>query len=238
MLYFAKGVPTVAGERTLRVKRLMDARRAVPHAPSLYAAVLKGLAIVSVRVPELRRAYMPYPWPRLYEHPHSVGATIINRKWDGTEDATFLCPILHPEREPLAKLQAKLNQLRTDPIEKHGSLRRLVRTSRFPRPVRRALWAAGLHVSGPLRARTFGTFAVNSVAGLRARMLQFMTPITTILYVGSPTRDGEMDVQLAFDHRVYDGVTSIRIAIELERALNNEIAAEIRAGGGEARAAA
>jgi hypothetical protein len=232
MLYFAKSVPVVAGERTLRVRRLVEARRATTHAPSIYASVLKAMGIVSMRVPELRRAYMPFPWPRLYEHPHSVATTIINRKF-GDEDATFLCPLLHPEREPLTKIQSKLDRLRNDPVEQHGSLRRLVRHSRYPRPIRRAMWAAGLRFSGSLRAGMFGTFAINSVAGLRSRMLQFMTPITTVLYVGSPNKDGEMDVQLAFDHRVYDGTTTVRIAVELERVLNNEIATEIRAGGAE-----
>jgi hypothetical protein len=237
MLHFAKSVPIVAGERTVRVRRLMEARRSTPHAPSLYAACLKAMGIVSMRLPELRRAYLPYPWPRLYEHPHSVATTIINRKF-GEEDATFLCPILYPEREPLAKIQAKLDGLRNDAIEKHGSLRRIVRNSRFPRPIRRALWSAGLHFSGSYRARTFGTFAINSVAGLRSRMLQFMTPITSVLYVGSPTKEGEMDLQLAFDHRVFDGATGARVAIELERVLNNEITAEIRAGGESMKAAA
>src|SRR5579883_716438 len=127
-----------------------------------------------MRVPELRRAYLPFPWPRLYEHPHSVALPTLNRKWND-EYATIACPLLYPERKPLLEIQAKLNALQNDPFEKHGTLRRLVRNTRFPRPIRRALWATGLYVSGGFRARTFGTFAINTVAGFRSRMLQFVT---------------------------------------------------------------
>ena len=228
MLYFSRGVPVVAGERTLRLRPLADARRETPFAPGWFALVTKGFGIVSARMPELRRAYMPYPWPRLYEHPFSVASVVINREYQG-EPAACMCPVKKPEQQPLATLQAKLNALRTDPFEKHGSLRRLVRTSRFPRPVRRALWAVGLHATGPLRANTFGTFGVNSVAQMRSRMLQFVTPITSVLYYDSVNRDGEMVVQIAFDHRVFDGYTAGRALGELESVLNTELAAEVRA---------
>jgi hypothetical protein len=234
MLYFSRSVPVVAGERTLRLCPLAEARRAGPVAVGWFSLIVRGFALVSARMPELRRAYMPYPWPRLYEHPFSVASVVIDREWEG-EHAACMCPIKHPERMDLAGLQAKLHALRTDPFEKHGSLRRLVRTSRFPRPIRRTLWAIGLHGSGRLRANTFGTFGVNSVALMRSRMLQFVTPITSVLYYDSVNRDGEMTVQIAFDHRVFDGYTAGRALGELESVLNTELVAELRqAAGGQA----
>lgn len=228
MLHAARSVPVVAGERTLRIRPLIDARRTVRFAPGWYASFVKAIGIVSMRLPELRRAYLPYPWPRLYEHPHSVASVIFDRVWNG-EHATFLCPVRHPERMELGAVQAKLKAFQDDPIEAHGPLRRLVRNARYPRPVRRALWWAGLNWHGALRAGYFGTVAVNSVAGLRSRMNQFVTPITSVLYVGSPNPDGTLVTQLAFDHRVFDGYIGARVGMELENVLNTEIAAEIRA---------
>jgi hypothetical protein len=228
MLHFAMKVPVVAAERTLKVRSLVDARRATPFAPSWYATMLKAYSMVSVRIPELRRAYMPYPWPHLYEHPFSVGSVIVNREFQG-EQATFMCPMLHPERLPLTKLHDKLQSLQNDPVEKHGSMRRLIRTTRFPRPIRRLLWATGLYASGGLRAGNFGTFSINTNAkGRRIRTLQFVTPTTSVFYFGTPSREGDMDIQVAFDHRVLDGATAYRIGTELEAVLNTELAAETR----------
>ena len=180
---------------------------------------------------------MPYPWPRLYEHPYSVASAVIDREWQG-EHATFLCPMLHPEQRPLTAIHDKLRGFQADPVENHGALRRLIRNTRFPLPLRRALWAVGLYGSGQLRARQFGTFAINSVAGLRSRMLQFMTPITSVLYFGSVSREGELDVQFAFDHRVFDGYVAGRALGELESILNTEIAAETRVSGRQPNQAA
>jgi hypothetical protein len=231
MLHFAMKVPVVAAERTMRIRTLVEARRATPFAPSWYATILKAFAIVSERIPELRRAYMPYPWPHLYEHPYSVGSVVLNREFRG-EQATFMCPVLHPERVTLTKLHDKLQSLQNDPVEKHGSMRRLIRTSKFPLPIRRLLWAIGLYAWGGMRAGNFGTFAINSNAkAKRLRTLQFVTPITSVLYIGLPSREGEMDVQLAIDHRVFDGVTVYRIFNELECVLNAELVAETCVSG-------
>ncbi len=231
MLHFAMKVPVVAAERTLRIRTLVEARRATPFAPSWYATMLKAFAMVSERIPELRRAYMPYPWPHFYEHPFSVGSVVINREYEG-EPATFLCPVLHPERLPLTKLHDKLQSLQNDPVEKHGSMRRLIRTSKFPRQIRRLLWAMGLYLSGGLRAGNFGTFSINTNAkGRGIRTLQFVTPITSVFYFGLPSSEGNMDTQLAFDHRVFDGVTAYRIGTELESVLNKELSTETRLSG-------
>jgi hypothetical protein len=231
MLHFAMKVPLVAAERTLRIRTLVEARRATPFAPSWYATMFKAFAMVSERIPELRRAYMPFPWPHFYEHPFSVGSVVITREYEG-EPATFLCPVLHPERLPLTKLHDKLQSLQNDPVEKHGSMRRLIRTSKLPRPIRRLFWATGLYLSGSLRAGNFGTFSINTNAkGRGIRTLQFVTPLTSVFYFGLPSNEGSMDTQLAFDHRVFDGATAYRIGSELESVLNRDLAAETRVSG-------
>lgn len=235
LLYFASKVRTVAVARTLRVRALADARKASELSVGWGALLTKGLGIVSQRVPELRWAYMPYPWPHFYEAPYSVASVVVDREFAG-EHAVFLAPMLHPERLPLVEVQEKLDRYKTAPIESLGPFRRLVRTTRFPLPVRRLLWRIGLYGSGYMRARNFGTFGVNSMALMRITLVQTTTPITATLFYDAVSRDGELPVQLAFDHRVFDGYVAGKVLGELEKVLNAEILAEVR--GNEAKAAA
>lgn len=231
MAHFARSVPVIGGERTMRIRNLVEARRATRCPPSWYAIMLKAYGIVSARIPELRRAYMPYPWPHLYEHPYSVGTVVVDREYQN-EPAVFLCPVNHPEHKPLTALHDKIHGFQTDPPENHGPMRRIIRTSKFPWPIRRLLWATGLYASGFLRAGNFGTFALNSIAkARRVRPLQVILPITTMLFVGLATREGEMDVHFSYDHRVFDGYTLVKASNELESVLNNEITAETRESG-------
>src|SRR5438105_3848088 len=83
LLYFASKVRTVAVTRTLRVRALADARKSGERSVGWGALLTKGLGIVSTRVPELRWAYMPYPWPHFYEAPYSVASVVVHRVFDG-----------------------------------------------------------------------------------------------------------------------------------------------------------
>ena len=224
-LHFSDRVPIVAAERTFRIQALADARRAAPQPPSWNALVIKAVGIVSVRLPALRLAYMPYPWPRLYEAPYSVASVVFDRAFRG-EPATFMAPLSQPEKRTLADIQSTVEAWRVDPIENHGPLRRLVRSARPPLPLRRLIWSIGLYASGLERARHFGTFGVNSIAGLRGRMLMFKIPITSAFYYGAVSK-GTMAIQMAFDHRVFDGVTAGRVGGLLEDVFNNELVDEV-----------
>ena len=237
MLHFSHRVPVVAAERIIRVRATVDARKQSGLAVSWNAVMIKAMGLISERLPELRRAYLPYPWPRLYEAPYSVASVILDREFEG-EHATFMAPVLHPERLTLIDLDGKLNRLKTAPFDTVGAYRRLIRSTKFPLPIRRVLWAAGLYGSGYFRARNFGTYAVNSVAAFRGKMLTMTTPITSCLYYNAVSRDGEMSTQFAFDHRVFDGYLGGRAGTELERVLNDEIVAELKSLNREGRSAA
>jgi hypothetical protein len=226
MLHFAQRVPLVAGEGFIKVRAMAEARKKLANPPTWHSLAVKALGIASMKIPELRRAYLPYPWPRLYEAPYSVASVVFDREFQG-EHATFFAPMLHPEYLPLEKIQAKVQAWKTDPIEAHGVLRRIVRNSKAPRPIRRLMWNIGLYWNGYLRARNFGTFAVNSVAAIRARMAQFLTPITSVTYYGSVTKEGKMEIQMAFDHRVFDGDVCAKTRMELEHAMNHELLEEV-----------
>ena len=223
---FSRNVPTVAGEKILRVKALAGARRRVPMPPSWGSLVTKAFGIVSARIPELRRSYLSFPFPRLYEHPVSVAAIVVNRDFHG-EPAVFLGLMQAPESLSLREIESRLRQFRESPFEQIGCYRRLIRTTRLPRPVRRLLWWYGLCVAGKERSCTFGTFAVNSLPSKRGRLTHFLNPITSMLYYGSSGTADELSVQMPFDHRVIDGITSIRALSELQRVLNGEMVEEV-----------
>jgi len=228
LLHFAKKVPVVSGERQLRVQSMMELRRKVPQPPTWSSLMIKAFSIVGQRVPELRRAYMPYPWPHIYESPYSVATVVFDRVYEG-EHAAFCAPIVHPECRTLNEIASKTHALQTDPIEMHGSLRRLIRTSKLPLPLRRLIWSIGMYGSGYMRARNFGTFAINSLAGMRGRMTQSIIPITTHIYYGVPCKADGMLFQCAFDHRVYDAYTLMRACNEMEAVLNGELLEEVKA---------
>jgi hypothetical protein len=226
LLYFAKDVPVVAGERTIRIKAIAQARAAIPKPPSWLALLVKGLGIVSQRMPELRRSYMPYPWPHLYESGHSVAAITMHRVYEG-ENATFLAGMPRPEEATIDKIQTRLHKFQNAPIEEVSSFRRMIGLTKLPFPLRRIAWWFGLNALGKYRVQFYGTFSINSVAALRSRMLQFITLTPSLFYYDKPT-DGELNLQIAFDHRVYDGVTAARAMNELESVLNTEILAELQ----------
>lgn len=232
MLHFAERVPTFTFERTMSVKALADARAATADAPGWHALVTKALGVVSVRVPELRRAYLPRPWPRLYEAPYSVASVVFEKEFAG-ELVPHFAPMLHPETLPLATIQEKVRAWKADPVSAHGVLRRLVRNAKPPQPIRRLLWGAGLYWNGYFRARNFGTFAVNTLRELNLRPLAFRSPLTTLWYYGQVSDAGEMTVQVALDHRVCDGRAVGRAMDELEAVLNGEIADEVRSASVE-----
>ena len=221
MLHFSRGVPLVAGERVLRLKPLALARRSIPHPPTWNSLIIKALGTAGLRHACLRRSYMPYPWAHLHEANHSVASVVFDRDVFG-ESATVMAPMIAPELMTTQDIHQKLQNWKTNPMDSHGALRRLVRNARYPWPVRRVLWNLGLYANGDLRARNFGTFGVNSVAGMRGTMLMFQTPITSVWYYGSVNSAGEMQMQCAFDHRVMDGVHMARAWLELEAILHDD----------------
>ncbi len=227
MLHFASRVPTFAVERPLRIRALAELRRELPDPPSWHALITKGLGLASMRVPELRRAYMPYPWPTLYEAPYSVASIVFEREFR-SEDVPFFAPLLHPERLSLTDIRDKVLSWKRDPVHCHGALRRLIRTAKAPIAIRRLLWSIGLYGNGYFRARNFGTFAVNSVRSLGLNVKMFSSPLTSVWYYGNVTDAGEMAMSMGLDHRVFDGNAVARAFRELEDALNGELLKEAR----------
>jgi hypothetical protein len=228
LLHASRDVPLVPIERRMQLAPLWAARQGCRPRPGWCSIFTKAWAVVAAREAVFRRAYLTFPWPRLYEHPSNVAAVAVECRWQG-EDAVFFTHLREPERLTLAEIDAAVRRCKERPWEGSGSVRRAVRVGRLPRPVRRLLWWGGLNVSGPQRARYLGTFGVSATAGLGAAVLAIRSPLTTTLYYGVFEPDGAVDVRLAFDHRVLDGATAARALVAMERVLRTELTAEVAA---------
>src|SRR5205823_8593199 len=93
-------VPSIPLSRRLNVAALFDARRECPRPPSWMAIFVRAYGLLSARHAVLRRAYIPFPFPHLYEHPVSECAVIVEREWRG-EAVTLGAKIREPESTPV-----------------------------------------------------------------------------------------------------------------------------------------
>jgi hypothetical protein len=227
VVHFAQKVPTVPVQRTMNLASVAAARQAAVPRPSWCALFTKAYAFVAAARPELRRAYLSFPQPHLYEHPLNVASIAVERRL-GDEDAVLFGHVKSPEEKGLHELDAELRRFKERPVESIGGFRQVLRITRLPRPLRRFVWWLGLNGIGRKRAHYFGTFGVSVYSGLGAASLHPLSPLTTALNYGVVARDGTVDVRLIYDHRVLDGATVARALHDLERVLTCEILAELR----------
>jgi hypothetical protein len=188
----------------------------------------KAFAIVAGRRAELRRAYVPLPWPHLWQADASVAAIALERDYRG-EPAVFFGLFKTPDRQPIGGLSNSLRELKTRPVEEVSTFRRLLRYSRFPLPFRRFFWWCAVAWSGKVKARNFGTFGVSLTGASGATATNLIGPVSVSLNCGVIQPDGTVDVRLHFDHRVLDGMTAARALQELEDVLTHEVTAELEA---------
>jgi len=227
LMHFARKVPTVPVERRMHLAAVAAARRQAEPRPSWCAIFTKALAFVAAARPELRRAYMTFPWPHLYEHSESVASIAFERQLDDA-DVVLFAPLRCPESRGLKEIDAWLKRCKEAPLEGVPAFRRGLAVSRLPLPLRRFVWWFGLNVWGRKRAHYLGTFGVSVYGGLGAASLHPLSPLTSVLNYGVIDGDGNVDVRLVYDHRVLDGATVARALEDMERVLKWEILAELR----------
>ncbi len=221
-LHFASRVPTVPVQRRMNIAPLMAAREQCASRPSWCALFTKAYALVAAGRPELRRAYLTFPWPHLYEHPISIASIAIERRLE-EEEAVLFVQVRGPEHHDPEQIDRYLKECKDLPIERVGTFRRALRVSRLPWPLRWLLWWLALNFSGYKRARNLGTFGVTVYSGLGAEALHPLSILTTTLNYGVIAEDGTVDVRLIYDHRALDGANVARALAELERVLNHEL---------------
>ncbi len=228
MLHFARQIPSVPVQRRMRLAPVVAARAAAAPRPTWCAVFTKALALLSAARPELRRSYLAFPWPHLYEHAEAVATVAVERRC-GDEDAVFFVPVRKPERLTLSQIDDKIRRYKEKPLNSVGALRRALLVGSLPAPLRRLLWWVGLNCVPAMRARMLGTYGVTVYAGLGATSLHPLSVLTLTLNLGVIEADGSVDVRLVYDHRVLDGATVARALADLEAILTGPVVAELAA---------
>ena len=187
----------------------------------------KAYALLAQEFPELRRAYVRFPWPHLYEYPISKATIMIEREYQG-ELTPWSIVIKDPAHPSLQDIGRDLNYATSMPFQEIKHFRRAIRFSRLPRLLRRALWWVGLNW-GRQRANYFGTFGVSVYSALQVESLHPLSPLTTTINYGVMTNDGTVDVRIIYDHRVLNGGMVGRMLVRLEQILNSIVLKEVQA---------
>ena len=226
MLHFARRIPTIPVERSIDVGLVQELRERVRPRPGWCALFLKAYGLVATRFPELRRAYLGFPKPRLYEHPYNIASLAVERCYRG-EYEVFFGQIRAPENQPLVALEAHLRKYKESPVEQVSLYRRALRVSRFPGPVRRLMWWYALNMSGPGRAHRLGTFGLSTYSALGAQSLHPLSPLSTTLNYGPVRENRTVAVRIVYDHRAMDGCTVARALAALEEVMNGELLQEM-----------
>jgi hypothetical protein len=226
LVHFGSKARVVGGTTSLRVSDVAMSRRSRQPLISWNAILVKAIAITSQKWPQLKRAYIPFPWPHLYEHPHCVVSLVLEREWRG-EHSVFFDQIHAPEHKSLREIDHELSVMKGSEVESVGGFRRLIRITRYPLPLRRLIWRIALYGSGRMKSRYFGTFSLNSLASRHLRTTQSTTLVSISFEYSATQLDGHMPVQIFFDHRVIDGVAGHRLCADLQSVLNHEIVAEL-----------
>jgi len=227
LVHFARQVPSVPVQRRMNLAAVVSARQAAQPRPSWAAIFTKAYGFVSAARPELRRAYLPFPWPHFYEHPITIASVAVERH-NLDEEGVFFGRLRGPETCGLVEIDRDLRRFKEKDVRSIGSFRNALRLSRLPLPLRRLVWWIGLNWWGRKRAHYFGTFGLSVYSGLGADSLHPLSPVTTVLNYGVIDEAGGLDVRLIYDHRVLDGGNVARALEHLERVLNNEIVMELR----------
>jgi hypothetical protein len=223
----AARVPTAWVERRFHIPRVARARAAAAPRPAWCAVFTRAYALVCARCPELHRAYLPFPRPRLYQYGEPTAVVGIDRVV-GDEPAVLPARIVAPDRLTLGDLDRYLRHCSDAPVETIDSFRRALAISAVPRPLRHLVWRLRLDTSGPRRARHLGTFAVHALGQLGADRVYAPSLCATTLGLGLVSGGGEVVVRLAYDRRVLDGTTACRALDDLERVLSGEVLSELR----------
>lgn len=230
LMHFSRKVPSVPLQRRMRLADVASARSTWPSRVSWCAIFMKAYSILAAERPALRRSYLAFPWPRVYEHPENVASFSVERSYRG-EDAVFFARVTRPESLALGDLDSIVRAHKAAEVHRVNSFRHALWLSSLPRPVRRLVWWLGLSTDGMHRAHHFGTFGISVVAQFGGASLHLLSPLTTTLNYGPFEADHALDVRITYDHRVLDGATVARAITALEETLHGPIRAELLAHG-------
>jgi hypothetical protein len=226
-LAISQPIPLAHGERRIDIRPLKAAVAAARPRPSWLPIFFKAYAAVAATRPALRRMFVSWPWPRLYEHDENVGSIVISRQLEGDEALLFL-QISAPEKRSLVELDALITDARVRPLDEIAAFRRQLRFARLPRFVRRAMYGVAMNWLTFQRVRYFGTFGMSVLASMGIANLSTWTPWTTMIHYTPFDAFDSMHLRIAIDHRVLDGLEVAYALREMEEVLNGSLLEEVR----------
>ena len=226
-LHASMRMPMVAVQKQMNVSELVAAHVKARVPPSWCSIFTKAYAKVVASRPDMRRVFLSFPWERMFEYT-TVTVDIVVETLVGGEVVLVCVPLKQPECRPLLDIDRHLIWCREKPIERVRSYKRARWLARFPRFLRHAIWWSVLNVSGPRRARYFGTFGVTSVGKWGVESLRPIAPWISLLHYGVIDLEGNVTVRLTYDHRVLDGAGPAKALSEMERFLKTDILAELK----------
>jgi len=226
LVRYGKRIPSIPVSKQMQLGPVRAARAALESRPAWTAIFMKAYARVCMRWPILRQAYIPLPYPHLYEHPETICGIAIERELAG-ELILVGTLVRGPEHKSLVEIDQYLRYCKEAPVDSIGYFRMALRVGRLPRPIRSVLWWTTLYISGYKKAKRLGTFGLTSYGRLGAEQIHPISPLTTVLTFGPIDPDGQVVVKLVYDHRVMDGSNVARCLAELEQVLNGEIVEEL-----------
>ena len=229
MLEYARRIPTIPVARPMNLAELAAARQGNARPPSWTAIFMRAYGLTCQSFDGLRRIWLKWPYPRLYEHHHSVCAIAVEREWKGQPEV-FFGRIRHPERHSLEYIHNYLIRLQTAEIPKVAAFRGTLRFGRLPRLLQRWVIMWKLDFSGSRHVKYMGTFGMSNYGMLGAESLHPIGPQTTVMTLGPISREGAVTVKMVYDHRVLDGSYVARSLNHLEQVLQTTILGELRQG--------
>ena len=226
LLAYWRHVPAVSHYRRLHIPTLAATRSAAMRRISWPVLFMKAHALVAAETPELRRLYLGWPYPRLYEHPTSACRMTVSREIAG-DNAVLMSRTFDVEAKSLAELDDEIRYLATAPLEEIDLFQRQIRFSRVPTPLRRLAWWVAANFRGPMRVNFLGTFMVTTVSKWGGVSLTPPVISNATLSFGPVESDNGVDVYLIYDHRVFDGALNAQAMVRLEEILETTIAEEL-----------
>lgn len=226
MLHHARQVPSIPVARAMHLRELVRGRELLPNRPSWTAIFIRAYSLVAREFAELRRAYIPWPVPHLYEHPFSIASVVVERQI-GSEVVLLAAKISRPEDCSLVEIQHHLERFKQAPPEQVSEFRQLRRLGHMPGWLRRFFFWQTLNWSGRKRAKRFGTFLVSSYGSLGAEQIHPICPLTTLLTFGPISPEGDVIVKIVYDHRVTDGRRIAAALARLEEQLRTTLLTEL-----------
>lgn len=226
LMWLHRSMATVSQVKSFDLKELDQVRAACPRRISWAVAFMKAYSLVSVEFPALRRIFLDWPWPHLYEHHQPVANLVVSREVEG-ENWIFFAPIVAADLDSLSGLQGLVDHYQAEPVE--VVFKNQVRLARYPGFVRRTMWWLRFHFAPAKRIKRFGTFGLTTLAGQGVTIVDPRAPVTTTLTYGPLDEMGRCQVTIAYDHRVMDGKEVADILSALEQTLRTQIVEELRA---------